>query len=217
MRRNSLLLLVGLMVALLITSCAVKKSDVKKESPTTPKKVEQPKKTPEQIQAEEKNKRLDAEYKKAYTAFQSNNYTEAINIADSIIKEDPNYYQSYSIKGIALCYSQEYNDGMANIDKALQLKPDYQYGRFNKALALELWGYYNDALKWYDKALELNNNDVWSYYGKASIYGRGGDVANTVKYLQKAINLDASVKNFARDEKDFDPVRSSDEFQQLVK
>lgn len=216
MKKSGLLLIIGLIGILLITSCTTKKSDSKKANPSTRKKVEQPKKTPEQIQAEEKNNRLQAEYKKASAAFQSGNKTEAINIADSIIKEDPNFYEAYTIKGIALCYSREFDEGMANIDKALELKPDFQYGRFNRALALELWGYYNDALKWYDKALELNDKDVWSYYGKASIYGRWGDVANTVKYLQKAIDLDSNIKSSARKEKDFDPVRSSSEFQQLV-
>ncbi|WP_415875492.1 tetratricopeptide repeat protein [Clostridium sp.] len=105
---------------------------------------------------------------------------------------------------------------MKNIDKALNINPNYGYGRFNKALAYELYGHYDEALSWYDKALEVEKY-VWSYYGKASIYGRRGDVANTVKYLKIAIDMQESVKEEAKKEKDFDNVRNSKEFMELVK
>ena len=158
---------------------------------------------------------LEKLYQSSFRAFHNRKYSEAIQLADKIIKADSNFYKAYNIKGIALAYSHQYNAGMANIDRALNLKPDYGYARFNKALAYELYRDYDQALLWYDKALEAEKY-VWSYYGKASINGRRGDVTNTVKFLQAAISMDSSVREVARHEADFKPVRNSPEFKQLV-
>ncbi|MFL0266518.1 tetratricopeptide repeat protein [Candidatus Clostridium radicumherbarum] len=171
----------------------------------------------EEAKKAELEKQLEEKYQTAFTDFHSKKYSTAITLADEIINADNNFYKAYSIKGIALCYSNKYIEGMKNIDKALEIKSDYGYGLFNKALALELYAHYDDALVWYDKALSVENNYIWSYYGKASIYGRKGDVPNTIKNLQTAINIDSSVKELAKEEPDFNNVRNSKEFQQLLK
>lgn len=165
---------------------------------------------------EEKLKRLDKKYEGAEKLFSDKKYSDVVSSADEIIKEDSNFYKAYNIKGIALCYNNNYEDGMKNIDKALELKPDFGYARFNKALAYELYGKYDQSLQWYDKALEIENY-VWSYYGKASIYGRRGDVDNTIKFLKIAINMSPDIKEVAREEEDFNPVKSSKEFKDLIK
>lgn len=159
---------------------------------------------------------VEDKYNEAYAAFFDHKYEEAIKISDEIIMENPSFFKAYNIKGISQCFSNNFEEGMKNIDKALNINPNYGYGRFNKALAYELYGHYDEALSWYDKALEVEKY-VWSYYGKASIYGRRGDVANTVKYLKIAINMQESVKEEAKKEKDFDNVRNSKEFMELVK
>ena len=105
---------------------------------------------------------------------------------------------------------------MKNIDKSLQLNSDFGYARFNKALAYELYGNYEEALNWYDKALKVENY-IWSYYGKASIYGRRGDVSNTVRFLKIAVDMSPDIKEIAREEEDFNPVKDSREFQDVVK
>lgn len=158
---------------------------------------------------------LEADYNKALGVFFNGEYENAIKMAEEIIKKDINFYKAYNIKGIALCFYHNYDEGMKNINKCLSINPDFGYGRFNKALAYELYGHYDEALIWYDKALEVENY-VWSYYGKASIYGRRGDVENTVKYLKIAISMDSNVKNEARNERDFDNVRNSKKFKELV-
>lgn len=161
------------------------------------------------------NNKFEEKYKKGYDAFHSRKYEDAIKIENEVIAEDKNFYKAYSIKGIALCFDENYEEGMKAIDKALEINPEYGYGRFNKALAYELYRHYDEALMWYDKALEVENY-IWSYYGKASIYGRRGDIENTVKYLKIAIDMDVSVKKLAKEERDFDNVRQSKEFKEIV-
>ncbi len=171
--------------------------------------------TPQVSQEDAKQKELEDLYQKSFDSFHAKRYSEAIRLADQILQQDDKFYKAYNIKGITQCYSKKFNEGMKNIDRALELNPDYEYARFNKALAYELYGQYDKALTWYDKALAAGE-DVWSYYGIASIYGRRGDVPNTIKYLQKAAAMDNVVKQLAKDEPDFNPVKNSKEFQALV-
>lgn len=154
-------------------------------------------------------------YNEAYTLFFSNEYESSILKADELINEYPENANGYNIRGIAKAYNGDYNGGMRDIDKALELDNSYGYARFNKALTYELYENMDQALVWYNKALEIEEY-VWSYYGIASIYGRRGDIHNTMLYLNKAINIDESVKNVAKTEHDFDPVKDSKEFQALI-
>lgn len=154
-------------------------------------------------------------YNEAYTAFFSHEYINAINKADSLIREFPGNAMGYNIRGIAKAYNGDYDGGMKDIDMSLSIDSTYGYARFNKALTYELYGKMSEALQWYNKDLEVEEY-VWSYYGIASIYGRKGDVKNTMTYLNKAIQLDSEVKSVAKTEHDFEPVKDSEEFKKAV-
>lgn len=154
-------------------------------------------------------------YNDAYTSFFSHDYNNAIIKANLIVNEFPNNAIGYNIRGIAKAYNGDYDGGMNDIDKALSIDDHYGYARFNKALTYELYEKFDKALECYNKDLEVEEY-VWSYYGIASIYGRKGDVKNTMTYLNKAVQLDAGVKETAKTEHDFDPVKNSQEFQGVI-
>ena len=167
--------------------------------------------------AREKTARLEMKAQEGYDLFFEKKYDEAIAAEDSVIAEDPAFFKAYYIKGITQCYAGNYEDGSKNIDKALELAPDDYMARFNKALSLELYRHYDESLLWYEKSLEVaKGQGEWSYYGIASIYGRRGDPANTVKYLRLAIEINPDIREEAKSESDFDPVRSSKEFKELI-
>lgn len=154
-------------------------------------------------------------YNEAYNLFFSNKYEEAIKKADILVGEFPQNAKGYNIRGIAKAYNGDYDGGIKDIDKSLQISPNYGYALFNKGLTYELYGNMEEALKWYNKDLEIEEYE-WTYYGIASIYGRKGDVDNTVKYLKKAIEINPEVKEEAKTEKDFNSVKLSEEFENLI-
>ncbi|AQR92950.1 tetratricopeptide repeat protein [Clostridium saccharoperbutylacetonicum] len=154
-------------------------------------------------------------YNEAYNLFFAHEYEKSINKAKSIIDKFPSSAKGYNIMGISKAYNGDYDGAMKDIDKALSINASYGYARFNKALTYELFGKMDEALEWYNKDLEIENY-VWSYYGIASIYGRKGDVKNTMVNLNKAIQLDAGVKEVAKAEHDFDPVKDSEEFKKVI-
>lgn len=154
-------------------------------------------------------------YNEAYTLFFSHDYKGAIDKANGLVKEFSENPMGYNIRGIARAYSGDYDGGMTDIDKSLQIDESYGYARFNKALTYELYGNMENALKWYNKDLEVEEY-VWTYYGISSIYGRRGDIHNTMKYLNKAIEMDTSVKDVAKEEEDFDPVKDFEAFKKAI-
>jgi tetratricopeptide (TPR) repeat protein len=167
--------------------------------------------------AKEKTARLEAKAQEGYDLFFDKKYGEAIAAEDAVIEEDPAFFKAYYIKGITQCYAGNYEYGSKNIDKALELNPDDYMARFNKALSLELYKHYDEALVWYQKALDVaKGQGEWSYYGIASIYGRRGNVADTVKYLKLAIDINPDIRKEANSESDFNPVKNSKEFKQLI-
>lgn len=215
-----LLILIIISFGVLISEGIKNKARAEQEKKLQEQIIEEKEKSKEEqkIKEELEKKRveeLNKEYEQAYTAFFSKKYGDAITIADNIIKKDPNFYKAYNIRGITKAYKGNFAQGMSDIDKSLELKEDFGYGRFNKALTYELFGYYDQAIQWYSKALEIEEYE-WSYYGIASIYGRRGDVDNTIKYLKKAIDIEPKVKEAAKTEADFNPVKNSKEFRQLV-
>lgn len=208
------LIVIFLLAAFSVARCTPR---LKKASPVkSPTSKTVVKNTPSDISTKARQQQLDTLCNQARKQFINKQYQAAIASANQVLGEDPHFYKAYNVRGIALCYSGNFNDGMNDIDHALSLSPAFGYARFNKALAYELYGHYDLALDWYNRTLQIGDNDLWSYYGMASIYGRRGDVGNTVKYLQQAIDLDPIVKGYAKDEKDFNNVRWSPEFQKLL-
>jgi len=160
---------------------------------------------------------LESKAQEGYNLFYDKKYDSALAAENAVIAEDPTFFKAYYIKGITQCYAGKYEEGSKNIDKALELSPDDYMARFNKALSLELYKHYDEALVWYQKSLEVaKGQGKWSYYGIASIYGRRGNVADTVKYLKLAIDIDPYIKKDAKNESDFNPVKNSKEFKQLI-
>lgn len=176
---------------------------------------EELKKQQDELDKKAKDRELEM-YNEAFSTFHSFNYKGTIEKADKLLEEFPSSVMGYNIRGIARGYNGDFEGGMKDIDRALEIEPDYGYALFNKALNYELHHKLDDALIWYDKALDVEEY-VWSYYGIASIYGRRGDVDNVVKYLEKAIDIDDAVKEHARGESDFDPVRGNPKFEEIIK
>ncbi|MDQ7096014.1 tetratricopeptide repeat protein [Desulfosporosinus sp. PR] len=156
-------------------------------------------------------------YKQGLELYYQRRFPQALALFNQALTIDPQCYEALNGKGATLAFQGSYDQGLALIQQALEINPDYVYGNFNRGLAYELAGRWDDAIAAYQKALQLDKRDTWSYYGIASIYGRLGNIDKVLEYLQPAITLDPDVKEVAREEKDFAPVRENPRFQALIK
>ena len=156
-------------------------------------------------------------YEQGLTLYYKRQFPQALKLFNQALAIDPLCYEALNAKGATLAFQGEHDEGLALIQQALDLNPSFVYGNFNLGLANELAGRWDPAIAAYQKALQLDHRDTWSYYGIASIYGRLGNMDKVVEYLQPAIALDPDVKEVARDEQDFAPVRKDSRFQALMK
>lgn len=156
-------------------------------------------------------------YDQGLKLYYQRQFPESLVLFNQALAIDAQCYEALNAKGATLAFQGHYDQGLALIQHALDLNPLFVYGHFNRGLANELAGRWDQAIAAYQKALQLDNRDTWSYYGIASIYGRLGNIDKVLEYLQPAIALDPDVKEVARDEKDFAPVRKDPRFQTLVK
>ena len=155
-------------------------------------------------------------YEQGLKLYYKREFPEALTFFDKALTIDTRCYQALNAKGATYAFQGKYDEGLALIKQALKINPNFVYGHFNLGLANELAGRWDTAISAYQEALRLDKQDVWSYYGIASIYGRMGNVAKVQEYLEQAIMLDPGVKEVAREEKDFDPVRQDPRFQKLL-
>lgn len=155
-------------------------------------------------------------YEQGLDLYYERYFSEALKLFNQALAIDPNCYQALNSKGATYAFQGKYDEGLTLIKQALVIKPDFVYGHFNLGLANELAGRWDPAISAYLEAIKLDNKDVWSYYGIASIYGRLGNTQKVREYLEQAIILNPEVKETAREEHDFDPVRQDPGFQKLI-
>ncbi len=167
------------------------------------------------IDSEENQKAKDL-YEQGLKLYYERNFSEALSLFDQVLITDPQNYQVLNSKGATYAFQGRYSEGISLIQQAIQIKPKFVYAHFNLGLAYELAGNYKKSIEAYKEALKLDEKDIWSYYGIASIYGRKGDVEKALEWLRPAITLDPEVKAVAREEKDFNPVKTDSRFQLLI-
>lgn len=155
-------------------------------------------------------------YDQGLKLYYQRQFPESLVLFNQALAIDAQCYEALNAKGATLAFQGRYDQGLALIQQALDLNPLFVYGHFNQGLANELAGRWDQAIAAYQKALQLDNRDTWSYYGIASIYGRLGNIDKVLEYLKPAISLNPDVKEVARNEHDFVPVREDPRFQTLV-
>ena len=77
-------------------------------------------------------------------------------------------------------------------------------------------GKLDDALAEFKKVIEIEPKNGWGYYSVSCVYSLKKETKQAVEFLQKAIDLNESFIEYSRGDPDFDNIRPTPEFQQLV-
>ncbi|MEM1172728.1 MAG: tetratricopeptide repeat protein, partial [Cyanobacteria bacterium P01_H01_bin.35] len=105
---------------------------------------------------------------------------EAILACDEALEIEPNNYEAWNNKGIALENLERYEQAIAAYEKALEIKPDYHYAWNNKGIALENLERYEQAIAAYEKALEIKPDYHYAWDNK-------GDALRNLERYEQAI------------------------------
>ena len=78
-------------------------------------------------------------------------------------------------------------------------------------------GRHKEVEKIYHDILEFNQDDAGIYFNLACLYGLQLKISESIKYLKRAIDKDPKYKEMARTDNDFDLIRDTPKFQELLK
>jgi len=101
--------------------------------------------------------------------------------------------------------------------KTLKINPKDILASNNLGILLGDQGRYLEAGKIYREILNFTKNHALTYYNYACLYGLQSKVSESIKYLKLEIEEDLKYKKMARTDKDFDLIRDTPEFRELLK
>ncbi len=164
-------------------------------------------------------------YNKGYTLRYLERYEEAIACYDKAIEIKPDYHSAWVNKGDALRFLKRYKEAVACYeealpccDKAIEVKPNEPDCWNSRGLALMYLGKDEEAMTAYDKAIEIQHDYNWAWYNKACFYALKGNADMAIKYIKIVMNLvdGKECLDLAKTDIDFDNIRESDRFQELI-
>ena len=117
--------------------------------------------------AREAKKEPETEYIQGKIDLVDEQWEDALEHFDRVIKRDPHFFKAWHYKGFALDELGRYEEALACYDKALEINPMYEATWYNKGILLRHLGNYEEALAHYEKALEINprHDGAWNLKG----------------------------------------------------
>jgi Tfp pilus assembly protein PilF len=137
------------------------------------------------------SKNVEELLKKAKMLRTRRNYKKAIEICDSILKEEKDNAKALNSKGIAIYMCRDYEKALEIFEKATAVDPNFDKALYNKGLALFKLDRHEDAVEAFEKAIKVNQDYARSFNGKgASLFelGRYEEAIETFKEAKSRSN-----------------------------
>ncbi|MEQ1822871.1 MAG: tetratricopeptide repeat protein [Fimbriimonadaceae bacterium] len=136
---------------------------------------------------------------------------------DEAIRQDPKEPMFYINRGVAKAALGDRLGAIADYDTAIRLdrqEPSAYYNRGNAKLAR---GDRAGAIADFDESIRLDPSNAEAHYNKACAFAKAKDGPKAASCLKKAIAISLSMREDAKKDPDFDPVRNHPDFQALMK
>ena len=133
-------------------------------------------------------------YLKAYSQIKLNQIKEATISISQLQQINPNYYESYFLKGLIFGIKEKYPDAIENFNKVLDINPNHDKALYNIALSKGLLEDYTGAIKDLDKCIQLNPNYAMAFYNRGYWYESLENYNLAIKDYSQSIILDPNYK-----------------------
>ena len=144
-------------------------------------------------------------------------YQEAIVSYEQAIKVKPDYADAWNNRGVSLAKLQNYQEAVKSYNQALAIKNDYSDAWNNRGVSLSKLGIYGEAIACYENAAKLRPDFFSAWYNQARCYALQGRGEDAIETLKKAINLNPKyAREMAKQEADFQSIRDTEDFQNIV-
>jgi len=143
-------------------------------------------------------------------------HEDALQCFEEVLENAPQHMEALEEKAIALYELSRLDDASSIIEGLLAADP-MNLGLMNlKAMVLSRSGDQEKAISICNEILVLEPKADFAYYNRACFESRLGKLDDSLSDLGKAIELDPTLSERALDENDFENLRGSPRFKQLV-
>ena len=125
---------------------------------------------------------------------QNNNFQDAQNYYQKVLRIDPNHLVTHNNLGAILESLGELQKAKDCYEKAIKLKPSYTDAHYNLGVILHNTGDIQKAKSCYEKAIEINPNYVNAYNNLGTVFKELGEIQKAKDCYEKAIEINP---NFA--------------------
>ncbi len=123
----------------------------------------------------------------------------------------------YVKQGNELFREGRYENAVEMYDKATEINPECYEAFLGQGVAYTRLERYDEAIAAYNKAIRTSSDKADAWYGKARCYALKSDTDMAVDNLRQAISLNPEIREMAQHESDFNSVRETELFDNLMR
>ena len=154
--------------------------------------------------------------KKGQTFLNLGNPKEALEIYEIILKDEPQNIEALIKKGHILGMIGRYVQAIDSYDKVLSQEESNLIALLNKGLAHHYLKEYEISISCNEKVLKTKPKNTTALYNKASSLVKSNKIQEGLNILAEAIKLDSSFKPKAKLDIDFEDIRKTSRFKELM-
>lgn len=120
----------------------------------------------------------------------SGQFSKAVDIANDILKVDPNHFDALHMKALALYYDKNLRGALVAIQRAVSIRKDFAEAYNSYGIILKALGRFDEAIVQLKAALRLRPNYKEALYNIANCYQETSLLDQAVRFYDAALRLD---------------------------
>ena len=144
------------------------------------------------------------------------NEEKALETYEQILKIEPKNPNALARKGSIFLKRGKTKEGLNLIDEAIVIEPDNTIALMNKGIHYSNSGFPQKAIdEYYDKIIQTHSDDAPAFYNKACALSLLDKDVDAIELLKHVFKLQPTFKNIAKNDKDFEKIKNTDNFKKL--
>lgn len=152
----------------------------------------------------------------AIITFVSGERDAAFQLFDDALRMAPEWSRPHADLAILQRRAGEMGEALRHAELALEIEPDHPINHYNYAVILDELGRREDARTQYSAALAVAPDMPQANYNLACSFAREGDALGAAEPLARAIQLEPAFLEEVKTDPDFDPIRGSLEYREVM-
>ena len=133
-----------------------------------------------------------------------------------IVEADPNDSQAHFRQGMVHLEKGRLNDAIISLEKVIAINPNNPQAYDGLGWIYIRQGKLDDVITKFQQAIEIDSKEASRHHDLAGVYSLKKEHQKAIKHLQKAIDLDRIFIEISKTNPNFDNIRQTPEFQQLI-